>query len=79
MEPDTDTDSDDADIYDDEEYQTLMFGVGDAHSRAEVGEQLCEAYFQAKRRWRNCTGRHTRRRRFANRRRPGQRRVPSLL
>eukprot|EP00975_Prorocentrum_lima_P040383 8476132-Prorocentrum_lima.AAC.1 len=55
----TDTDADDADIYDDEEYQTLISGAGDAHSGAEIGEQVCEAYFQAKRRWRNFTGRHT--------------------
>eukprot|EP00975_Prorocentrum_lima_P025359 5324546-Prorocentrum_lima.AAC.1 len=72
MQPDTD--SDDAEIHDDEEYQTLISGAGDAHSQAEIGEQLCKAYFQAQRRWRNFTGRRTRRQRFANRRRPGQRR-----
>eukprot|EP00975_Prorocentrum_lima_P041534 8723664-Prorocentrum_lima.AAC.1 len=61
MEPDTDSESDDADIYDDEEYQILLSGAGDAHSpQAEIGEQLCEDYFQAKRRWRNFTGRQTR-------------------
>eukprot|EP00975_Prorocentrum_lima_P012598 2671878-Prorocentrum_lima.AAC.1 len=66
MEPDTDTDSDDADLDDDEEYQWMI----NSQNRAEVGELLCEAYFQAKRRWRTCTGRPTRRRRFINRRRP---------
>eukprot|EP00975_Prorocentrum_lima_P041810 8785384-Prorocentrum_lima.AAC.1 len=75
MEPDTDTDSDEADLEDDEEYHALI----NSQSRADVGEYLCEAYFQAKRRWRNFTGRPTRRRRFNNRRRPGPRRVPQFL
>eukprot|EP00975_Prorocentrum_lima_P051853 10859887-Prorocentrum_lima.AAC.1 len=73
MEPDTDTESDDAEINDGEEYQTMISAAGYAHSQAEVGEHPHEAYLQAKRRWHNFTGRRTRRQRFANRRQPGQR------
>eukprot|EP00975_Prorocentrum_lima_P000981 206233-Prorocentrum_lima.AAC.1 len=49
MEPDTDTDSDDASLDNDEEYRMMRDGAGDAQSRLELGEHLCEAYFQAKR------------------------------
>eukprot|EP00975_Prorocentrum_lima_P014124 3000592-Prorocentrum_lima.AAC.1 len=63
---DTDTDSDDADLENDEEYHSII----NSPNRAEVGEYLCKAYFQAKRRWRNVTCRPTRRRR-----RPGPRRI----
>eukprot|EP00975_Prorocentrum_lima_P069139 12924462-Prorocentrum_lima.AAC.1 len=59
MEPDTDTDSDDAYFDDDEEYRMMIDGAGDAQSRAELGEHPCEAYFQAKRRWRDFTGQHS--------------------
>eukprot|EP00975_Prorocentrum_lima_P071308 12936967-Prorocentrum_lima.AAC.1 len=46
MEPDTDTDSDYADLSDDEEYQSMLVGAGDPHARGKIGEQLCEAYFK---------------------------------
>eukprot|EP00975_Prorocentrum_lima_P013281 2820984-Prorocentrum_lima.AAC.1 len=39
----------------------------------DVSSYLCEAYFQAKRRWRKFTGRPTRRRRFINRRQSNDR------
>eukprot|EP00975_Prorocentrum_lima_P060166 12617089-Prorocentrum_lima.AAC.1 len=66
MEPDTDTDSNITDLEEDEEYSTLINNYG----QAEVSEHLCEAYLQAKCRWRKFTGRPTRRRRFNYRRRP---------
>eukprot|EP00975_Prorocentrum_lima_P013436 2851917-Prorocentrum_lima.AAC.1 len=51
MQPDTDTESDEDELNDDEEYQTLLSTAGnDPHALAEAGEHLCEAYFQAKRR-----------------------------
>eukprot|EP00975_Prorocentrum_lima_P065435 12903433-Prorocentrum_lima.AAC.1 len=62
MEPDTDTDSHLTDPEEDEEYKSLVNNYGPA----EVSEFLCEAYVQAKRRWRKFTGRPTRRRRFNN-------------
>eukprot|EP00975_Prorocentrum_lima_P023409 4923404-Prorocentrum_lima.AAC.1 len=53
MQPDTDTESDEEHY--DEEYQTLLSAAGrDPRALAETAERLCEAYFQAKRRWRNC-------------------------
>eukprot|EP00975_Prorocentrum_lima_P069459 12926503-Prorocentrum_lima.AAC.1 len=58
----------------DEEYNSLI----NNHSPADVSEFLCEAYFQAKLRWRKFTGRPTRRRRFNNSRRPNARRIPHL-
>eukprot|EP00975_Prorocentrum_lima_P025989 5466683-Prorocentrum_lima.AAC.1 len=61
MEPDTDTDSDDADIHDDEEYQTLIAGAGDAYSGQKSGNNCVKLTFVQLHR------RHTRRRRFANR------------
>eukprot|EP00975_Prorocentrum_lima_P056010 11740753-Prorocentrum_lima.AAC.1 len=63
MEPDTDTDSNITDPEEDEEYHALVNNYGPT----EVSEFLCEAYFQAKRRRREFTGRPTRRRRFNNR------------
>eukprot|EP00975_Prorocentrum_lima_P049876 10436208-Prorocentrum_lima.AAC.1 len=63
MEPDTDTDSNLTDVEEDEEYNTLV----NNNNPADAGEILCEAYFQAKRRWRKFTGRPTRRRRFIDR------------
>eukprot|EP00975_Prorocentrum_lima_P014220 3019555-Prorocentrum_lima.AAC.1 len=64
MDPDNDTHSDLTD-YDneDEEYQAMIRD----HDATDVSSYLCEAYFQAKRRWRKFTGRSTRRRRFINR------------
>eukprot|EP00975_Prorocentrum_lima_P016253 3447602-Prorocentrum_lima.AAC.1 len=65
MDPDTDTDSELTD-YDneDEEYQAMIRD----NDSTDVSSYLCEANFQAKRRWRKLTGRPRRRRRFINRR-----------
>eukprot|EP00975_Prorocentrum_lima_P019097 4018917-Prorocentrum_lima.AAC.1 len=63
MDPDTDTDSDLTDHGEDEEYLRVIHSNGPVDASA----LLCEAYFQAKRRWRKFTGRPTRRRRFNNR------------
>eukprot|EP00975_Prorocentrum_lima_P029195 6132195-Prorocentrum_lima.AAC.1 len=61
MDPDTDTESDLTDSdNEDEEFQTMLR----EYDAAEMSTYLCEAYFQAKRRWRKFTGRPTRRRRF---------------
>eukprot|EP00975_Prorocentrum_lima_P026127 5491145-Prorocentrum_lima.AAC.1 len=64
MDPDTDTGSDLTDPDDeDEDYQSVVRD----NDPVDVSAYLCEAYFQAKRRWRKFTGRPTRRRRFINR------------
>eukprot|EP00975_Prorocentrum_lima_P034697 7292922-Prorocentrum_lima.AAC.1 len=53
MGPDTDTDSNISDLEGDEELQAFV----NNYDKAEVSEYLCEAYFQAKRQWRQFTGR----------------------
>eukprot|EP00975_Prorocentrum_lima_P033209 6969568-Prorocentrum_lima.AAC.1 len=63
MEPDTDTDSDLTDFDEDEEYVRVI----NDKDPVDASALLCEAYFQAERRWRTFTRRPTRRRRFNNR------------
>eukprot|EP00975_Prorocentrum_lima_P042070 8843593-Prorocentrum_lima.AAC.1 len=70
MQPDTDTESEDDELQYDEEYQALVATTSsDPRAHAETGDELCEAYLQAKRLRHNFSGRRTRRQRFTNRRR----------